>query len=113
MGTIKEGKLQDCLNQVTSLIKLTCKDHPHGFDIVVEATGVEKLANDAINYVRRGGTLMLYGVYEKAALVHWSPMRIFNDEINVALLSLLLDQWLITVGRSSDRSLKYTVSLAP
>jgi hypothetical protein len=56
---------------------------------------------------------MLYGVYEKAALVHWSPMRIFNDEINVALLSLLLDQWLITVGRSSDRSLKYTVSLAP
>lgn len=33
-------------------------DNPYGFDVVVEATGVEKLANDSINYVRRGGTLM-------------------------------------------------------
>lgn len=30
------------------------KDNPYGFDVVVEATGVEKLANDSINYVRRG-----------------------------------------------------------
>jgi len=59
------------------------KDHPYGFDVVVEATGVEKLANEAINYVRRAGTLMLYGVYENSAQVHWSPMRIFNDEINI------------------------------
>lgn len=58
-------------------------DNPYGFDIVVEATGVEKLANDAINYVRRGGTLMIYGVYENKALVHWPPSKIFGDEINV------------------------------
>ena len=32
------------------------EDNPYGFDVVVEATGVEKLANDSINYVRRGGT---------------------------------------------------------
>ena len=42
-------------------------DNPYGFDVVVEATGVEKLANDSINYVRRGGTLMIYGVYENKA----------------------------------------------
>ena len=35
------------------------KDNPYGFDVVVEATGVEKLANESINYVRRGGTLMV------------------------------------------------------
>jgi len=63
------------------------EDHPYGFDVVVEATGVEKLANEAINYVRRAGTLMLYGVYENSARVHWSPMRIFNDEINVSSVS--------------------------
>ncbi|KAI9511620.1 NADP+-dependent D-mannitol dehydrogenase [Russula earlei] len=45
------------------------EDSPYGFDVVVEATGVEKLANDAINYVRRGGTLMIYGVYENKALI--------------------------------------------
>lgn len=50
----------------------------------VEATGVEKLANAAIDYVRRGGTLMLYGVYENSARVHWSPNRIFGDEITVS-----------------------------
>jgi D-arabinitol dehydrogenase (NADP+) len=59
------------------------KDNPYGFDVVVEATGVESIANDSINYVRRGGTLLIYGVYADAAKVHWSPTRIFNDEINI------------------------------
>ncbi|KXN89151.1 D-arabinitol dehydrogenase 1, partial [Leucoagaricus sp. SymC.cos] len=58
-------------------------DNPYGFDVVVEATGVEKLANDSINYVRRGGTLMIYGVYENKALVHWPPSKIFVDEIRI------------------------------
>ncbi|GJJ10524.1 putative secondary metabolism biosyntheticenzyme [Clathrus columnatus] len=58
-------------------------DNPYGFDIVIEATGVEKLANDAIHYVRRGGTLMIYGVYENKALVHWPPSKIFGDEITI------------------------------
>lgn len=62
-------------------------DNPYGFDIVVEATGVEKLANESINYVRRGGTLMIYGVYENKALVHWPPSKIFGDEINVGCIS--------------------------
>lgn len=51
-------------------------DNPYGFDVVVEATGVEKLANESINYVRRGGTLMIYGVYENKALVHWPPGKV-------------------------------------
>ncbi|KJA16646.1 hypothetical protein HYPSUDRAFT_171172 [Hypholoma sublateritium FD-334 SS-4] len=58
-------------------------DNPYGFDVVVEATGVEKLANESINYVRRGGTLMIYGVYEDKALVHWPPAKIFGDEIKI------------------------------
>ena len=61
------------------------KDNPYGFDVVIEATGVEKLANEAINYVRRGGTLMIYGVYENKARVHWPPSKIFGDEIRVRL----------------------------
>jgi D-arabinitol dehydrogenase (NADP+) len=55
----------------------------YGFDVVVEATGVEKLANESINFVRRGGTLMIYGVYENKALVHWPPSKIFGDEIKI------------------------------
>ncbi|KAL0958145.1 hypothetical protein HGRIS_000312 [Hohenbuehelia grisea] len=59
------------------------QDNPYGFDVVIEATGSEKVANDAINYVRRGGTLMIYGVYSNDALVHWSPAKIFGDEIKI------------------------------
>ncbi|THU83064.1 NADP+-dependent D-mannitol dehydrogenase [Dendrothele bispora CBS 962.96] len=37
--------------------------NPYGFDVVVEATGDINVTNNAINYVRRKGTLCLYGVY--------------------------------------------------
>ena len=45
-------------------------DNPYGFDVVVEATGAEKIVNESINYVRRGGTLMIYGAYENKALAN-------------------------------------------
>lgn len=51
---------------------------------MVEATGVESIVNDAINYVTRGGTLLVYGVYADAARVSWSPTKIFLDEIKWA-----------------------------
>ncbi|KAG5643074.1 N-terminal acetyltransferase A complex catalytic subunit ard1 [Asterophora parasitica] len=57
--------------------------NPYGFDVVVEATGNEKVANDAIHFVRRGGTLMIYGVYANSDLVHWAPSKIFGDEIRI------------------------------
>ncbi|KAI5119374.1 hypothetical protein M0805_001050 [Coniferiporia weirii] len=59
------------------------EENPLGFDVVIEATGVEKLANEAINYVRRGGVLMVYGVYANEARVHWPPSKIFGDEITI------------------------------
>jgi len=58
-------------------------DNPYGFDIVVEATGSPKILEDAINYVRRGGKLMVYGVYASSARVSWPPSKIFGDEITI------------------------------
>ncbi|CAD6570538.1 MAG: N-terminal acetyltransferase A complex catalytic subunit ard1 [Tremellales sp. Tagirdzhanova-0007] len=58
-------------------------DNPHGFDVVAECTGVESIVNDAINYVARGGTLLVYGVYADKARVSWSPTSIFVNEINI------------------------------
>ncbi len=60
------------------------KANPYGFDIVVEATGVERLAQESLNWVRRGGTLMIYGVYSDEARVSWPPSKIFGDEIRVS-----------------------------
>lgn len=58
-------------------------DNPYGFDIVVEATGSPKILEDAINYVRRGGKLVVYGVYSASAKVSWPPSKIFGDEITI------------------------------
>lgn len=54
-----------------------------GFDVVAECTGVESIVQDAINYVARGGTLLVYGVYADNARVSWSPTKIFVDEIRI------------------------------
>jgi D-arabinitol dehydrogenase (NADP+) len=51
-------------------------ENPYGFDIVVEATGSPKILEDAINYVRRGGKLVVYGVYSGSARVTWPPSKI-------------------------------------
>jgi len=59
------------------------KDNPYGFDIVVEASGNAKVLEDAINYVRRGGKLVCYGVYANSARVTWPPAKIFGDEITI------------------------------
>ena len=66
------------------------KENPYGFDAVVEATGAEPLVNDSINYVRRGGSLLVYAVYDEASRVHWSPSKIFQDEITVSIPLCLL-----------------------
>lgn len=52
------------------------KDNPYGFDIVVEATGSVKILEDSIHYVRRGGKLVVYGVYGNADRVSWPPSKI-------------------------------------
>jgi D-arabinitol dehydrogenase (NADP+) len=87
----------------TSQLTQLKEDAKHGFDVVVsdfgreervnngpiqiEATGSEEIANDAINFVRRGGTLMIYGVYSRIDLVHWSPAKIFQDEIKASIFA--------------------------
>ena len=60
------------------------EDNPHGFDVVIEATGVKKLVNESIKYVRRRGSLLL----------HWPPFKVshffffFN---HCRMFSLLID----------------------
>jgi len=50
---------------------------------VVEATGVPKVLEDSINYVRRGGKLAVFGVYSSAARVSWSPSKILGHQISI------------------------------
>jgi D-arabinitol dehydrogenase (NADP+) len=58
-------------------------NNPHGFDIVVEATGAPSALEIALSYVRKGGKLVVYGVYDEKVKIAWSPFRIWENEITI------------------------------
>lgn len=53
------------------------------FDIAVDATGVPTVIGEALGAVRRGGTMMIFGVAPAGSTVLIEPFRIYNDEITV------------------------------
>jgi 2-desacetyl-2-hydroxyethyl bacteriochlorophyllide A dehydrogenase len=54
-----------------------------GADVVIEATGDTASAQAAFDLVRRGGTLLLFGVYPGDARVSVSPFRVNEDELRI------------------------------
>jgi len=57
--------------------------NPHGFDIVIEATGSASVLEQSIFFVRKGGKLVVYGVYDDAVKIAWPPSRIWTYEITI------------------------------
>jgi len=62
-------------NAAESFEKLK-RDNPRGFDTVIEATGNTGVLKESINYVRRGGKLVVYGVYASDDRVSWPPSKL-------------------------------------
>src|SRR5216683_7018010 len=58
-------------------------DHPHGWELVVDATGSEAAIQDGIGRVRPGGTFLQFGVSSYSARVTIEPYRIYNKEITI------------------------------
>lgn len=56
---------------------------PTGFDYIVEATGSASVCQDALQFVRRGGTLLVYGVYPESDSVRFNPFDLFRREITI------------------------------
>lgn len=56
---------------------------PHGFDVVVDATGASGVVNALLPLVRSGGTLMIYGMAAEDARLEVSPYEIFRRELTV------------------------------
>ncbi len=69
--------------QVETEVQGAAAEHPDGFDIVVDATGVAPVVQQGLAAVRRGGKLMIFGVAPEDARVQISPFRIYNDEITL------------------------------
>jgi D-arabinitol dehydrogenase (NADP+) len=56
---------------------------PKGFDYVIEATGAPSVCEEALHFVRRRGTLLVYGVYPEKASVRFDPFDVFRREITI------------------------------
>ncbi len=59
------------------------REHRHGFDYVIEATGSSQLCNEALQYARPGGHIVVYGVYPANARLNWSPYEIFQKQLTI------------------------------
>ncbi len=56
---------------------------PRGFDTVIEATGVTKVAEMAIDAVKRRGKLLLFGVCPPGEKAGYDAFKIYNEEITI------------------------------
>ena len=56
---------------------------PRGFDNVIEATGVTKVAEAAIDAVKRRGKLLLFGVCPPGEKAGYDAFKIYNEEISI------------------------------
>lgn len=59
------------------------RDNPNGFDIVVDATGSAKVAEDGLTYLKKGGKLVLYSVYDDADRMSISPYTMFERQLTI------------------------------
>lgn len=57
--------------------------YPHGFDIVIDATGAPAVIEQLFNFPRPTGKVVFYGVAPSDAKVSISPYQIFNQELKV------------------------------
>ncbi|MBA3642742.1 MAG: zinc-dependent alcohol dehydrogenase family protein [Chloroflexia bacterium] len=56
---------------------------PRGFDNVIEATGVTKVAENALEAVKRQGKLLLFGVCPPGEKAAYDAFKIYNEEITI------------------------------
>jgi D-arabinitol dehydrogenase (NADP+) len=56
---------------------------PNGFDYVIEATGAAPVCQEALQFLRRRGTLLVYGVYPEKATARFNPFDLFRGEISI------------------------------
>jgi 2-desacetyl-2-hydroxyethyl bacteriochlorophyllide A dehydrogenase len=56
---------------------------PHGYDVVVDATGVPAVVARCFDYVTPGGKLLLFGVCPEDATIPFSPFDIYRRDVSV------------------------------
>jgi 2-desacetyl-2-hydroxyethyl bacteriochlorophyllide A dehydrogenase len=55
----------------------------YGFDVVIDATGVARVMQDSIKYVKNGGRYLVFGVCGPTETVALSPFEIYRRDLEI------------------------------
>ena len=53
---------------------------PHGFDYVIDATGIPRIVQESLGYLKKAGTYLLFGVCPKDSKITVNPYKIFLSD---------------------------------
>lgn len=56
---------------------------PWGFDVVIDATGVARVMQDSLKYVKNGGTYLVFGVCGPSDTVALSPFEVYRRDLTI------------------------------
>jgi len=91
-------------------------DHPQGWEVVIDATGVVPAIEDGLRRVARGGTFLMFGVTSAEATATFSPFRLYNEEVTVIGSMAVLHSFErardLLVGGAIDAAAMLTHSMA-
>jgi D-arabinitol dehydrogenase (NADP+) len=55
----------------------------HGFDVVIDATGIARVLSDSLKYVKNGGKYLVFGVCGPSDKVEISPFEIYRRDLEI------------------------------
>ena len=81
----KKFKITESMNSMDENRKQKIHDHTdgRGVDVAIVATSSLKALDDAIDLVRKGGTVMMFGVPSKGAKLDLDMNKIYSKEITL------------------------------
>lgn len=56
---------------------------PYGFDVVIDATGVPKVVESAVQYVKSGGKLLFFGVCPNKSAITINPYEVYKRDLEL------------------------------
>lgn len=56
---------------------------PHGYAIVIDATGVPQVIEQALQYLKPRGQYLQFGVAPRGAMVQWQPYEVFHRDLTI------------------------------
>lgn len=56
---------------------------PYGFDVVIDATGVARVMQDSLRYVKNGGRYLVFGVCGQGDRIEVSPFEIYRRDLEI------------------------------